>query len=1041
MTVTLLAFLVILLVGLAAYTRIETAVAGNTQRQAQARQNALLGLNVALSQLQKNAGPDQRVTATAESVPNVNAEKLHYTGVWDTTQPAGSPTWLVSGSETGAAVDVTAGTPAAQAVELVGKNTSNVAYDVVVPLVDVKTYGVPGQFANDNAARGGTTIGRYAWWVGDQGVKAPVALADSTNTNPTLASSPYHYSPYSDYPDILSRTRQQISLGAGAADAAGAAVFEPRNTTGTAASPSNATLSGNVTATNQLAFLKTATGTVGLTTLQQNYHSWSPNNFSVLANTKFGGLRQDLSLRPDLLGNGFAAWANYDPANGGYMEAPVAGSANPPSPDYSSDPIRRRYFMQNGPPLISPVLSFFLLSFNVRTTPTASGGPSNSVQPLQVRVTGAFTFWNPYSSALVPEGGLRLDISGLPANVRLTHTNSVATSQLSIPLAGAFAVSDGSLRIDLPWSTTTAGDTRASWLPGRAYSWTIKQDLSGNTPKDTGYASQLNSQMGSAVYGDGVVRTFSGVLVDGSDSCELDFGRTTRITAKLVAVRSTGDVPLATFTSPTFQPFHAVKSSVGAFTYNPTFVFRLAESDNGSGGWLTTVGLDPRQSPLPGDAAYVVGTTGAVNGPFPDLYPGVITVSAPERLLDRDVASYSYDEDVPVFELPRSPILSLGELQHLQLTGQRPFAVGNSWGMGAQLNGVNVSELFDRYYFSGLVPSVTPVVVGGVPLLPNPALKVLPRNSVTGANVALADLQGALDGESSKFLLQGGAFNLNSVSLTAWVAVLRAVRFVSTNSTEQFAFLNANFSGGTAGDSRDRVPGSSTRAEIKKLPTDPEVGESVFLRFSQSAQETYKSFPGYAASTVDPESGAAPNPVSNARTDLYRKGMRKLTAPQVATLATKITDAIKARRAISGPFRSLEEFLAPVSGGPSLIEQAIIDADAAGAQINVDAAGNPIEFSSQYLTQADIMTALAPVLFPRSDTFIIRSYGEAVNPTTGATEGKAWCEATVQRVPEYFDKAADAEEVGPAALTSALNQTYGRRFKVVSFRWLTRSDI
>ena len=51
--VTLLAFIVLLLVGLAAYTRIETSVAGNTQRQAQAREHALTGLQVALAQLQR----------------------------------------------------------------------------------------------------------------------------------------------------------------------------------------------------------------------------------------------------------------------------------------------------------------------------------------------------------------------------------------------------------------------------------------------------------------------------------------------------------------------------------------------------------------------------------------------------------------------------------------------------------------------------------------------------------------------------------------------------------------------------------------------------------------------------------------------------------------------------------------------------------------------------------------------------------------------------------------------------------------------------
>jgi hypothetical protein len=85
------------------------------------------------------------------------------------------------------------------------------------------------------------------------------------------------------------------------------------------------------------------------------------------------------------------------------------------------------------------------------------------------------------------------------------------------------------------------------------------------------------------------------------------------------------------------------------------------------------------------------------------------------------------------------------------------------------------------------------------------------------------------------------------------------------------------------------------------------------------------------------------------------------------------------------------------------------------------------------------MTALAPVLFARSDTFVVRTYGEAVNPATNATEGRAWCEAIVQRVPEYLDR-SQPEQTQPADL-NPVNQTHGRRFKVMSFRWLTRADI
>src|SRR5690606_30520552 len=67
-TITLVAFLVLILVGLATLTRVETQVAANSQLQAQARQNALMALNIALGQLQKHTGPDQRVTATADIV-------------------------------------------------------------------------------------------------------------------------------------------------------------------------------------------------------------------------------------------------------------------------------------------------------------------------------------------------------------------------------------------------------------------------------------------------------------------------------------------------------------------------------------------------------------------------------------------------------------------------------------------------------------------------------------------------------------------------------------------------------------------------------------------------------------------------------------------------------------------------------------------------------------------------------------------------------------------------------------------------------------
>ncbi|MFA6962525.1 MAG: hypothetical protein WC205_17345 [Opitutaceae bacterium] len=212
-TITLLAFLVLLLVSLASLTRVETQVASNNQTLSQARQNALLALNIALGQLQKYAGPDQRVTARAEILSAVPAiGNAMWTGVWGNSQASSAISstdtllnWLVSGNE-GATFDfsktaatfgqittVATGitkTPATAltttgasptGVTLVGANSAGsvAANQVVAPLmsITVPASQLPGFASTDNTA---TPVGRYAYWVGDEGVKARANLIDPT---------------------------------------------------------------------------------------------------------------------------------------------------------------------------------------------------------------------------------------------------------------------------------------------------------------------------------------------------------------------------------------------------------------------------------------------------------------------------------------------------------------------------------------------------------------------------------------------------------------------------------------------------------------------------------------------------------------------------------------------------------------------------------------------------------------------------------------------------------------------------------------------
>jgi hypothetical protein len=91
-----------------------------------------------------------------------------------------------------------------------------------------------------------------------------------------------------------------------------------------------------------------------------------------------------------------------------------------------------------------------------------------------------------------------------------------------------------------------------------------------------------------------------------------------------------------------------------------------------------------------------------------------------------------------------------------------------------------------------------------------------------------------------------------------------------------------------------------------------------------------------------------------------------------------------------------------------------------------------------WLSQADVLTALAPSITPRSDTFIIRTLGEAKD-SAGKVIATARLEAVVQRVPDWIDPTDDAA-LPPSELSSSQNKTFGRRFEVISVREIVGSS-
>jgi hypothetical protein len=504
-----------------------------------------------------------------------------------------------------------------------------------------------------------------------------------------------------------------------------------------------------------------------------------------------------------------------------------------------------------------------------------------------------------------------------------------------------------------------------------------------------------------------------------------------------VKLKSTAGV-LATYTLPNFKAVDAAANSSLAWRFGFATSLKQPEYADSDRTWIK--GTDFRSDVFPSTnfGPYVVTTDTSELDPNQYASGTSAPTNHPEFLLYRPmaVASDPYAQssynDVPLFELPRLPFLSVGELQHMQVKGMRAFAIGNSWGGTA-------NAIFDRYFFSGLPATVTatagdPALEAGQPL-PNWNLRVL-----NGRTSSTLRTEGAL---SSQDMLQAGAFNVNSTSVAAWRAVLSSARFsqafapadIENNSGQAYATQKTSTAFGNELFNADATLGAGTAA-----PT--------FTHFSQSAQETYFWKPAIGSSSNTPRQlstyafrlgirGSGDTSLSTSTVDSSVTA-QALTTDQIEALATEIVRLIKLR---GKPFHNLEEFLGPQSGAGS---DSLLEAAIATTNLNADAV-KPLDsapqlpsgefgagLSSLTLTQANILSALAPYLRTRSDTFTIRSYGESNNPVTSEVAGRAWLEATVQRFPETADSGDNIDKPTGA---------FGRRFKIISFRWLSASDI
>lgn len=421
--------------------------------------------------------------------------------------------------------------------------------------------------------------------------------------------------------------------------------------------------------------------------------------------------------------------------------------------------------------------------------------------------------------------------------------------------------------------------------------------------------------------------------------------------------------------------------------------------------------------------------------------------------------SASGEHYAPLFEIPTVPLLSLGQLQHCHIGDSgRPeartpgYVIGSSWahpyiardkdeeahgadGVIKDLSHQINHKLFDRFYFSSISPKTGEETIHGriadlitdihPKPLPNPRMRLYLapgqttqtlRDHLTGnPNSAEPPLYKKLGAN----LLIEGAFNVNSTSVEAWKTLL--------SSLDGFDLPV-----------RDSLDTFTTLVKSKGSP---------HTRFTLSNGDSTKRW----------------------------RGFRSLSDKQLQALAEAIVHEVKIR----GPFYSLSDFVnrrlrkddSGLSGTLQtaidhtninqdftalVTEQQLLEAAQTGRQsggtdwsfpypehctgpIGAGAAG--------FLTQGDLLQALAPHLSARSDTFKVRAYGDVVHPITGKLEARAWCEAIVQRLPDYTNiLTKDTDEPEPAwKNTSDLkvesNRLLGRRFRIVRIRWLSPEEV
>lgn len=1144
-SLTLMVLLTILAVGLLGLSSLSLATATRESDLAEARANARMALSLAIAQLQKETGPDQRVTMTADQLPAggdgessaAAEERRHWTGVyksWDAasrTRPQPQfRAWLVSGESDEVSQVETAKSAASGdgEVELVGEGTIG---DAAAGRVKVSPLRV------DSSAGGAA---RIAWWSGDQGVKAAL-------------SSP------------------EVPEGNGLSDVRGLAQAAPRSAV-EFAGEGNSKPFGGLSADDERLPLVTSWQQSGfladdVKSPRPLFHDLAPASTGLLTNVRGGGFRKDLSMQLERPITNAASTALY--TVGGepginlqelqtyynfYKQVQVSGGqtyttggkvpSKGPVLQLASGPAgcaNDEWFHMKMPVIINYQLVLSLKSQVVEGR-----------NRLHLVADPIITFWNPLDVPVVipAQSFVSVKFWQVPYTLFL-RVNGGAARQFPIAAtlsnardgSGGLAVNDG----DSNFCSLVVGNTQQLVLkPGEVVK-TSQQGPAGSVrhrlPGAAGFFSQhgytlpvrgldgsyvdvattdtltyelranqytagKNGSSGNSISGNnqhsrhfslthhevfiGWDRATNGDYSNPSDSLgyggmyiDYDFGNKRLRASEL---RSTSQPGTKAAAGPRlyannfpniFRPILEAdgRPLFGASLSNKAPIALLSYSAKTEAGSDLGTRFLSRFNPKVHHIDFY-DLSQAERDMLPYEFTVEPLVSWKNRSLDVDTDGRAYfggglntefgSSFVTTHSVPREPLVSLASFQHSfangfeiqkpkygysTLNGREPMlpqvshAIGNS--MATPVLAKDKTEgtlpgnrpladhsylanqaLWDDYFLSGIAPQtrttyakqraqrvVAEQFLNGDGKLPvvryladtdgeDPA-KVL-SSLFSGATPTVAAIQNV-----ASYLRVDGLFNVNSTSVEAWKALL--------------------------GGLKDRpvvVRDASGNESI--APVD----EDIPVVNLHGAEDQVVDGSGTVATDEEPQ----------------WVGRRTLTEDEIDQLARAIVKEVRKR----GPFLSLADFINRRPGSDAKLAragaiQSALDSEeveinrAFGGAREVapavtqrfafpEAEKGPMAYGSPTIVkQADILTPIAPVLSARSDSFVIRSYGESVDKN-GKVLARAWCEAVVERDRSYVDT-ADQPQVLPAALSRDVNKTFGRRYEIVSFRWLHPDEV